>query len=190
MKQGEDESSKQFPCSSLGIAGFQEPTTITSGASGAYLSKESADEPLWNPESKICQNVPMDIGSFNESICASNDLFKSEDVNHSKIETNLSMDVNGDHHQPKFSSQNNLELYVDLQVQSFSDHMLNGKDNAYSKNHGSPPQNFDAPEDRSVACEPMQSKCDGSGTFVPQATKKRRLTPMEEGQSSHEDLDE
>lgn len=188
-KQEEDESYKHLLHSSLGTTGFEEPTTITSEASGAYLSKESGEEPSWNPGSDKCQNVHMDIGSFKESIYASNDSYKSEDVNHSKIGTNLSMEVKLDHHQPKFSSQGNLELFVDLRVHSCSDHMLNGNDDTYSKNHGSPPQNCDALEDRSAVCEPMESMCDGSGTFVQQATKKRRLTPME-GPSSDEVLHE
>ncbi|KAL8126470.1 hypothetical protein AgCh_013671 [Apium graveolens] len=177
-------SSKHFH-QSLGTIGFEESTTITSEASSAYLSNESREEPSWNPGSDICQNAHMDIGSFKESICASNDPYKSEDVNHSKIGANLSMEVKLDHHQPNFSSHDNLELIVDLRVHSCSDHMLNGNDDTYSKNNGSPPQNCDAQEDGSAACEPMNSMCDASGNFVQQATKRRR---MEEGPSSDEVL--
>lgn len=184
----EDESYKHCHRSSLGNTGFEEPATITSEASGAYLSKESGEEPLRNPGSDTCQNVQMDIGSFKKSICASNDSYKSEDVNHSKFGSDLSMEVKLDHHQPKFSSQDNLELFVDLRVHSCSGHMLNGNDNTYSKNHGPSPQNCDALEDRSAACEPMKSISDGLGTYVQQVTKKRRLTPMEEGLSSDEVL--
>lgn len=184
-KQEEDGNYKHFQ-SSLGTTGFEKSTTITSEASGAYLSKESREEPSWNPGSDICQNVHMDIGSFKESKCASNNSYESEDVNDSKIGTNRSVEVKLDHHQPKFSSQDNLELFVDLRVHSCSDHMLNGNDHTYSKNNGSPPQNGDALEDVSAACGPMKS--DGSGTFVQQATKKRRITPMEEGPSSNEVL--
>lgn len=188
MKQEEEESYKHFHLSSLGTTGFQESTTVTSEASGA-LSKESGEEPTWNPGSEMCQNVHMDIGSFKESVCASNDFCKSEDVSHSKIGTNFCMEVKLDHHQPKLS-QNNLELFVDLRVHSCSDLMLNVNGDTYSKNHGSPPQMCDATEYRSAACEAMQSMCDGSGTLVQQATKKRRLTPLEEGLSSNEVLHE
>lgn len=177
MKQEED---KHFHHLSLGTTGFQEPTTITYEAPGAYLSKESREEPSSNPGSDTCQNVHMDNGSFKESVCASNDSYKSEDINHSKIGTNLSMEVTLDRHQPKVSSQTNLELFVDLRVHSCSDQMLNGNDDTRYKDHGSPPLNCDALEDM----------CDGSGTFVQQATKKRRLTPMKDGPSSDKVLHE
>ncbi|WOG91556.1 hypothetical protein DCAR_0310805 [Daucus carota subsp. sativus] len=185
----EDKSYKHSCCPSLGTTGFQEPKTSTSEACVAYLSKESGAEPLWNRESNMCQNVLMDTDSSKESICASDDLLKSKNAIHSKIGTNLSMEVKLDHHQPKFSSLGNLELFVDLRVPSSSDHMLN-RNNTFSKNCGTPPRNCDALEDRSAACAPVQCICDGSGTGVQQATKKRRLAPIKEGPSLDEDLHE
>ncbi|WOG91558.1 hypothetical protein DCAR_0310807 [Daucus carota subsp. sativus] len=185
----EDKSYEHSRCSPLGTTGFQEPKASTSEACVAYLSKESGAEPLWDRESNTCQNVLVDTDSSKESICASDDFLKSENAIHSKIGTNLSMEVKLDHHQPKFSSLGNLELFVDLRMPSSSDHMLNGN-NTLSKNCGSPPRNCDALEDRSAACAPGQCICDGLGTGVQQATKKRRLAPIKEGPSSDEDLHE
>lgn len=194
--EGEEETGMHFGYSPSAQTGFERLTAITPEGSGPYLSTGFGGEPSWNPESTVQQTAHDDIDSLPvTSIC--DDSLEAEETNDSRVGINLSLEVKID--QPGYPLTDNIECLpdclapttnelLDPDSQNNPGHMLNGNDNADPVTPcpkdllGLTPQQCDTQENGIETCEGEQSFSDDSVSEpnVQHATKKRRLTPLEE----------